>query len=180
MPSATCQQANGSRGAADHFWCQGLCARTETACARQHFSKEMRSQCSSQALGEGRQGRGKELPPCALYPVVGAKQRKPDLGKCVNVRPWQAVPFHTTQQLKKCCQGHGTSSPCRFTQSGKVGKVETQEPFCILMLFLPFLGHSTVPGTDKEVKRKRCSHRVRKCWAQRDPQESSSLTSGSA
>lgn len=49
-----------------------------------------------------------------------------------------------------------------FTQSGKVGKVEAQEPLCILMLLLPFLGHSAVPGTDKGVNTgQRFSQRVK-------------------
>lgn len=141
--------------------------RTVTACARQHFSKEMRRQCSSQALGEGREARAKELPPRPLYPVVGAKQRKPDLGKCVNARPWQVVPFHTTQQLREGCQGHGTSSPCRVhivLESGQGGS--TGAPLHPLHPSVPFLPRAQHSAWDRQRSKHRAevlSQNHRKC-----------------
>ena len=58
-------------------------------------------------------------------------------------------PFHTTQH-RSAVKATTPALDAEFTQFGKAGKMEAQEPLCTLMLFLPFPGHSAVAGTAKE------------------------------
>lgn len=172
MPSATCQRANRSRGAADHFWCQGLCARTVTACARQHFSKEMRRQCSSPALGEGREGGGRNSP---LYSLSCRGSSAED------TRLRKVCESETTQQLGSAVGPWHQLSRQSSHSLGKQARWKHRNPsasWCCSSL--PRAQRGAWDRQSNKHSTEVLSQSHGKCWAGRDPQGSSNLTPGSA